>query len=118
MESEVGPPIQEQLAKVLTTVAKGKMDAEKSKSKLEKHKRPQNGVTLVVPRVNPELWNILDNSTISNDLKLQRTQENLLKATFALAKTGDACVKSTYAEMKALFQRCDRCHWPKSQNSP
>ena len=39
LESEVGPPIQEQLAKVLTTMAKGKIDAEKIKSKLEKHQK-------------------------------------------------------------------------------
>ena len=104
LESEVGPPIHEQLAKVLTTMAKGKMDTEKFKSKLEKHKIPQNCETLVVPRVNPEIWNILDNSTRSNDFKLQRTQKSLLKATFALAKTGDTCVKSTSAEMKALLR--------------
>ena len=38
VESEVGPPIQEQLAKVLITMAKGKMDAEKFTSSLGKQK--------------------------------------------------------------------------------
>ena len=73
-------------------MATGKTDTEKFKSKLEKHKRPQNCETRV------------DNSMRSNDLKLQRTQKSLLKATFALAKTGDTCVKSTSAEMKALLR--------------
>ena len=56
----------------------------------------------MVPKHNPEIWNILDDS--SNDLKLQRTQKNLLKATFALVKTGNACVKSTNAKMKTLLR--------------
>ena len=96
--------MQEQLAKVLTAMAKGKIDAEKMKSKLEKHKRPQKCETLVVPRVNSEIWSIKDTNTRSNDLKLQMTQKSLLKATFALAKAGDTCVRSTMVKMKTLLR--------------
>ena len=42
LDSEVGPPINDQLAKVLKTTTKEKMDENKIKEKSEKHKRPSN----------------------------------------------------------------------------
>ena len=42
VDTDVGPAINEQLAKVLATMAKDKMEPEKFKQKWEKHKRPAN----------------------------------------------------------------------------
>ncbi|XP_070185868.1 uncharacterized protein [Littorina saxatilis] len=103
-DTDVGPPILEKLAKVLGTMGKGKMDDERMNTKFDKHKRPQNCETLIVPRVNPEIWSVLDHSTKSADLKLQRTQKCLLKATYALANTADKCVKSEMQHMKDLVR--------------
>ena len=67
----MGPPINDQLAKVLKTMTKGKMDENKIKEKCEKHKRLSNVEQPVVPKVNLEIWRILDHNTKSADLKLQ-----------------------------------------------
>ena len=76
----MGPPINDQLAKVLKTMTKGKRDENKIKEKCEKHKRPSNVEQPVVPKVNPEIWGILDHTTQTADLKLQRKQKMLIKA--------------------------------------
>ena len=41
LDNEVGPPINDQLAKVLKTMTKGKMDENKIKEKCEKQKTKQ-----------------------------------------------------------------------------
>ena len=80
LDSEVGPPINDQLAKVLKTTTKEKLDENKIKEKSEKHKRPSNVEQPVVPHVNPEIWGILDHNTKTADLKLKRKQTMLIKA--------------------------------------
>jgi len=78
LDSEVGPPINDQLAKVLKTTTKEKMDENKIKEKSEKHKRQSNVEQPVVPHVNPEIWGILDHNTKTADLKLKRKQTLML----------------------------------------
>ena len=80
LDNEVGPPVNDQLAKVLKTTTKGKMDENKIKEKSEKHKRPSSVEQPVVPNVNPEIWGILDHNTKTADLKLKRKQTMLIKA--------------------------------------
>ena len=100
----MGPPINDQLAKVLKTMTKGKMDENKIKETCEKHKRPSNVEQPVVPKVNPEIWGILDHNTKSADLKLQRKQKMLIKAVNALACSCDTCVGSKSQELKNLIK--------------
>ena len=80
LDNEVGPPVNDQLAKVLKTTTKGKMDENKIKEKSEKHKRPSSVEQPVVPNVNPEIWGILDHNTKTADLKLKRKKTMLIKA--------------------------------------
>ena len=89
LDNEVGPPINDQLTKVLKTMTKGKMDENKIQEKCEKHKRPSSVEQPVVPKVNPEIWGILDHNTKSADLNLQRKQKMLIKAVSALAYSCD-----------------------------
>lgn len=103
-ESDSGPAIHEKFAKLLLTMSKGKMEVETLKMKLEKHKRPQNCEMLIVPRVNPEIWAVMDNVAKSADLKTQKLQKNILKATIAMVKAGDMCVQSSSTEMKSTLR--------------
>ena len=80
----MGPPINDQLAKVPKTMTKGKTDENEIKEKCEKHKRPSNVEQPVVPKVNPGIWGILDHNTKTHT-KLQRKQKVLIKAVNALA---------------------------------
>ena len=67
-------------SEVLKTMTKGKMDENEIKEKCEKHKRPSSVEQPVVPKVNPKILGILDHSTKTADLKLQRKQKMLIKA--------------------------------------
>lgn len=84
-DEEAAPKVSEKLANVVQAMAGQKMSEEKVKEKVEKHKRPEN-VEVHVPKVNPEIWALMDHTAKSADLKAQRTQKKLLKATYALTK--------------------------------
>ena len=103
-EDGVGPPINEKLATVLKTMAKGKLDEEKLKKKCDTHKRPKNVDQPTVPKVNPEIWSILDHQTRTNDLRMQRKQKLLIKAVNALAYSCDVCIKSGSGTMTDLVK--------------
>ena len=78
---------------------KGKITDDKLKEKTERLKRPEN-CELVVPKVNPEIWAIMDHKTRSNDLRLQKEQKMLVKSACALTRVADKLVKSISAENK------------------
>ena len=101
-EDDVGLPINEKLATVLKTMAKGKLDEEKLKKKCDTHKRPKNVDQLTVPKVNPKIWSILDHHTRTNDLRMQRKQKLMIKAVNALAYSCDVCIKSGSGTMTDL----------------
>ena len=105
--NDVGSEVHAKYAKLLRTMAKGKMAPEKLKAKQEKHKRPANCDLLVVPRVNPEIWSVMDNTARAMDLKIQRIQKNILTATLAMIKVGNTCFTSTKKEMKTKLR--DEC---------
>ena len=48
------------MAKIFLVMAKGKMTDEKLKEKMEKHKAPKN-CDIPVPRVNNEIWSVMEN---------------------------------------------------------
>ena len=91
-------------SEVLKTMTKGKMDENEIKEKCEKHKRPSSVEQPVVPKVNPKILGILDHSTKTADLKLQRKQKMLIKAVHALAYSCNTCVGSESQEMKNLVK--------------
>lgn len=103
-EEEVGPEVNEQFAKLVATMAKGKMTEEKKKEKLATLKRPKN-CDIAVPKVNPEIWGIMTHDAKSADLKLQRQQNTLIKAVYALIISGHVCVNSDNQETKGLLRK-------------
>ena len=87
--TETGPPVSERLARLIDAMATGTkcLTDEKLKEKERIYKRPENIRSLIVPKVNNELWSQLDHSTKSQDLKTQRQQKLLLTAVNALVRT-------------------------------
>ena len=102
-EEETGPEVNEQFAKLVATMAKGRMTEEKKKEKFATLKRPKN-CDIAVPKVNPEIWGIMNHDAKSVDLKLQRQQNTLTKAVYALMISGNVCVNSDNQETKQLLK--------------
>ena len=88
---------------VLFTVFKGKITDEKVKEKFANHKRPEN-CKFTVPRVNSEIWDILEHSSKSADLRAQTIQKTLLKAVYALTNVTDRCLTSKDSVAKTLVK--------------
>ena len=80
---KLGPEVAETIAKLVDgTVAKGQMSNDKFKEKMDRYARPKN-LKVLVPKVNPEIWSVLDRSTRGADLKIQNYQKVLCTATYA-----------------------------------
>ena len=91
-DEEVGQNMKhEKLAQSMTKMAKGKLTEEKIKEKIEKHKRPAN-LEFNVPKVNPEIWGMMEYFAKTQDLRLQKQQKLLTKAACALAKAADSVI--------------------------
>lgn len=99
-EEKTGPPISKKLAGIM---AKTKMGEDKIKEKMDKHKRPEN-CHVIVAKVNPEIWGLMDHTAKAVDLRIQRAQKRLVKASFTLAKVSDALVKNPSNESKSQLR--------------
>ena len=88
-EEEVGGTINQQLADIVNKRWSTKLPKTKQKEKMEKYSRPSNCEKLIVPRVNAEIWDKLDNKTKHNDLRATSTQRILAKVGSILTFTTD-----------------------------
>ena len=88
-EEEVGGNINQQLADIVNKRWSAKLPEAKQKEKMDKYPRPENCEKFVVPRVNAEIWNKLDNKTKHNDLRASTTQKLLSKVGTILGITTD-----------------------------
>lgn len=102
-EEEAGPKVAESLAKLIDTMMKGKLAEEKLKEKFAQYKSPAN-CNLTVPRVNAELWDIMDHAAKTADLRSQAIQKTLLKSVCALASVSNKCVASKDPAMKTILR--------------
>lgn len=101
---KLAPEIPEGIAKLVDeTMAKGQISEEKMKEKMNKYARPKN-LKVVVPKVNPEIWSILDRATRGADLKLQQYQKALCTATYALTNIWQTILKSESPEIRGLMK--------------
>ena len=99
-EDDLGPKVSENLANLINVMMKGAISEEKLEQKFSKLKRPEN-CNLFVPKVNAEIWNILDHSAKTDDLRTQRVQKMLLKAVNSLTMISETCLASKDASAKA-----------------
>jgi hypothetical protein len=102
VEEETGKEIEQDLAELFETMAKGQMKDDTIEKKLAKYKRPKN-CNISVPRVNSELWGILDHAAKSSDLRIQRRQKLLQSAATALTSIAQECVTSDKLDQSEIL---------------
>ena len=84
-EEDLGPELEEKLAKCFLVMAKGKMTDEKLKEKMEKHEAPKNS-DIPVPRVNNEIWSVMENGARSADLRTPKNAKGTSESHFCYGK--------------------------------
>ena len=90
---ETGPPIHEELAKIVTRLVRDGMLEERLQDKLNKYPQPENCEGLTKVRVNQLIWDNLSSTIRSQDLKFQKVQTSIVKGMTALARVTDAILK-------------------------
>ena len=83
---ETGPPIHEELAKIVTRLVRDGMLEERLP-------QPENCEGLTKVRVNQLIWDNLSSTIRSQDLKFQKVQTSIVKGMTALARVTDAILK-------------------------
>ena len=84
---EVGKPAPEGLANSLNYLMSSKLEDKQITDTCIQYLQPDNCQHLVVPKVNPMIWENLNSKTRSLDLRLQRIQKPLVKGLTALVTT-------------------------------
>ena len=85
---DVGAPIDGQTAESLKCLLHTKIEDSKLSETCETYPCPSNAKELIVPKVNPTIWESVSTKSRSRDLKLQRVQRPLIKGITALVATG------------------------------
>ena len=98
----MGPPVNEKLAAIVNKMARSKLSDDQLKEKLTQYSRPKNCEKLVGTEVNPEIWVKISPATRSLDVKLQKSQTSLLKATTVLVEVTDKFLESKDQSKKLL----------------
>ena len=78
-EEKCGPGVAENLAKVVDKLLRTRLAEEKLKEKQNLYSRPKNCESMVPTRVNSEIWQQLQPHTRSQDIRMQKVQNCLLK---------------------------------------
>lgn len=55
---------------------------------------PENAERLNAPRVNPEIWRIIESRTRSKDVKLQKLQQYVLRSVVPILQVNDTLIAS------------------------
>ena len=79
LTEHVGPAINEDLASLKDKIMREKSNEDKIKDLKKQHETPENCSTLSETKVNQGVWNNLDESARSTDLKFQKVQKSLVK---------------------------------------
>ena len=90
---DVGPNINQQLADIITKRGSSKLNDAKQKEKLDKYSRPENCDNLIVPRVNAEIWDKIDQKARQQDLRVSTIQKFIAKVGSILAMATDSLLK-------------------------
>ena len=101
-DEEVGPKIDEGLAKMANAALRGKAQPEKLKKLAEKYKRPENVDNLQSPKVEEILWRQLRKDSKGIDYVLQKNQSSLSVALVPIIKAVGILHSSKTKEMNPL----------------
>ena len=86
LTDKVGDDIPEPLANLLSSMLTKKMDEAGLVKQAELYPRPSNLPPLVTPTVNVEIWDQIQKSTRSRDIKMHKGQNSTVKGLSALTK--------------------------------
>ena len=88
----VGAKINQRLANIASKRWGITLPSDKLKPLLAKHVKPENCADITTLRVNPEIWELLNNFRRKADLRVSNIQQVLQKATFGVLKVCDKLV--------------------------
>ena len=89
-----GPDIAENLATTVNNAMRSRVSATKIDEVAELYLRPKNYVNMVVPKVNPEIWDKMSDGGQGRDLGFQKLQAQLLKTLTIQARMMDDLLKA------------------------
>ena len=89
-EDDKGPDINQQLPDIVNKRWSSKLNEVKLKEKLEKYPRPENCERLIVPRVNAEIWEKIDQKARQQDLRACAIQKTIMKVASILAQSTES----------------------------
>ena len=75
----LAPPIDGDLASLVDKIMREKANEDKKTDLKKQHETPENCTTSSDTKVNQGVWNNLDESARSTDLKFQKVQKSLVK---------------------------------------
>jgi len=84
LTKHVGPVIDGDLASLVDKIMREKANEDKLTELKEQYETPENCATLSERKVNQGVWNNLDESARSTDLKFQKVQKSLIKGVIAI----------------------------------
>ena len=98
-----GPKINQHLANITNKRFSSKLEFGKLKEKMALYDRPANCESLVVPKINPEIWGKLNSAIKSQDLRMANVQKAVVKASTAVAISVEMVLnsKSNVQEQKS-----------------
>ncbi|CAH1780807.1 unnamed protein product [Owenia fusiformis] len=80
---EMGPPLSDGAAALLNDLIQSNMNDDDEKLKFDKYKTPSNTPNVSTTKVNEQIWSRVSADVRSSDIRLQKTQAPLIKATIA-----------------------------------
>ena len=109
---ELSPGLDAELAKFVDKVITSRIDPKKYKTLTEKYQRPNNVEFLVCPRVNKEVWSLLDRNPAAQetDKEIQAAQREFLKGLYPMVQamsevTGNAKATNLLYDAFEIFAR-------------
>ena len=91
-DENVGAKINQSLANIASKRWGITLPNDKLKALLAKHAKPENCADISTVRVNPEIWDQMNNFKRKADLRVGNIQQTLQKATFGILKASDRLV--------------------------
>ncbi|XP_041468836.1 uncharacterized protein LOC121418788 [Lytechinus variegatus] len=85
-QAPMGPDVNKELADSLNIMLSERMGLENMGVLMDKYVPPKNVPNLVVPKVNPLIWDNIPAKTKSKDLRLQKLQKPLIKGMIAVTE--------------------------------
>ncbi|XP_064635166.1 uncharacterized protein LOC135492551 [Lineus longissimus] len=88
-EEEVGPPIMEKFGTLINNMFSSRMQDEQAKVLCEKYVRPENCPSMVNPRINQEIWDVIVQSPRMLDISMSKVGNKIVKSALPIVKLVD-----------------------------